>query len=371
LLFLKAKDNDPQCDAKGYNQYGPHSAVDGDYFNFASTSGDAAYAVYVDPGETRHWWRVDLQSSQNVAVVRVWARVGCDLCIDRMLNFEVIVGDSAVLSENSACATGLPDPEILLDVQCPVGTRGRYVFLALPAGTDEFFNFAEVEIYRDYFNLARACDGGACTTSMDGAASHGAWHGNDGDYDSWFHSALSSFEAGESAHWWRVDLGSSKSIGMVRVHNRRDCCPERVDGFAVHVGDSATLADNPTCASNVAAPQVVSYKASFVDVPCNARGRYVFISLPIENHFHLAEVEVFAAGFSDLSNRCVLSIDDCIAGVVASERKRQGGYRASIRNRFFRFSYIFVTDQKNSCKLARIYICVVLRFPFNERLLLS
>ena len=325
LLFIKAENNDPQCDANGYNQYGPHSAVDGDYLNFASTSGDASNSVYVDAGETRHWWRVDLQSSQNVAVVRVWARVGCDTCSaeNRMLNFEVVVGESAVLSENSACATGLPDPQILLDVHCPRGTMGRYVFLALPAGTNTYFNFAEVEIYRDYFNLARACDGSACTTSMDNFYSvDDAFRGNDGDYDTYFHSD-NSFEPGESAHWWRVDLESSKNIGMVRVHNRRDCssCVDRVEGFAVHVGDSATLADNPTCASNVAAPQVVSYKASFADVSCNARGRYVFISLPSQEFFHLAEIEVFAAGFSsstvaDLSDRCILSIDDCIAGVL-------------------------------------------------------
>ena len=32
--------------------------------------------------------------------------------------------------------------------------------------------------------------------------------------------------------------------------------------------------------------------------------------------------------------------------------------------------YLSLT-KKNSCKPARIYICVVLQFPFNERLLLS
>ena len=157
LLFIKAENNDPQCDANGYNQYGPHSAVDGDYLNFAS--GDSANSVYVDAGETRHWWRVDLQSSQNVAVVRVWARVGCDTCSaeDRMLNFEVVVGESAVLSENSACATGLPDPQILLDVHCPRGTMGRYVFLALPAGTNTYFNFAQQYISRVRIRPANIC----------------------------------------------------------------------------------------------------------------------------------------------------------------------------------------------------------------------
>ena len=32
--------------------------------------------------------------------------------------------------------------------------------------------------------------------------------------------------------------------------------------------------------------------------------------------------------------------------------------------------YLSLT-KKNSCKPARIYICVVFQFPFNERLLLS
>lgn len=326
MLFLKEEGNDPQCVSTGFNQYGPQSAVDGDYFSYVHTSADPAYTVFQDYGETRHWWRVDLESSQNIAIVRVWARTGCQVCKDdnRMLNFEVLVGNSAVLSENSICASGLPDPYVLIDIQCPPGTVGRYVFLALPEGIAKPFNFAEVEVFQENFNLARACAGTACATVMDSVYMPGeSSRGNDGDYDNHFHTLL-ELQTGESAHWWRVDLESSQNIGIVRVHNRRDCagCVDRVADFSVHVGDSETLADNPTCASNIPAPQLISDRASFADVECNAtRGRYVFVSLPKAEWFHLAEVEVFAAGFSSttvptLSGRCVLSIDDCRAGIT-------------------------------------------------------
>lgn len=524
MLFLKEDGKDPQCASTGFNQYGPQSAVDGDYFNFASTSAVAANAVYQKPGETRHWWRVDLQTSRNIAVVRVWARFGCDGCAteNRMQNLEVVAGNSALLSENAVCASALPDPQILIAVQCPPGTVGRYVFLALPEDTSNNFVFGEVEVFEEYFNLARACAGSSCTTVTDAVwgTENEAFRGNDGDYDNFFHTP-SEFQAGQSAHWWRVDLERSHSIGMVRVHNRRDCdavdtharqvagvscqtalesssfmfkavlngrpgyengagkflfwqespslpgtyrwyvssiwgtatnihayaddheappvsgwkewcngawgnsplsmvstaskqvtgvscqtslgrspftykatlngkpgfenanarflycrevsagtyrwymgpnwdstivgaysdssddtppvsgwkewcadawtdsdlsiqnvgcsIPGRAAGFAVHVGDSETLEENPTCASNISAPQLVAYRASFADIACNARGRYVFISLPKEDYFHLSEVEIFGAGFSSvavptLSSRCVLSIEDCRAG---------------------------------------------------------
>lgn len=42
----------------------------------------------------------------------------------------------------------------------------------------------------------------------------------------------------ETEPWWRVDLGSPRSVSAVMVKNREDCCGERIKGAQIHVGDS-------------------------------------------------------------------------------------------------------------------------------------
>ena len=89
---------------------------------------------------------------------------------------------------------------------------------------------------------------------------------------------------------------------LVRVHNRLDCCPEKLDGFTVRVGNSPNLADNPSCAAvGVPAAHSTSNYTRFVDVPCtNATGRFVFVSFPTSGPkaLHFAEAEVFGTAFS-------------------------------------------------------------------------
>ncbi|XP_078542246.1 fucolectin-1-like [Lissotriton helveticus] len=46
--------------------------------------------------------------------------------------------------------------------------------------------------------------------------------------------------------WWKVDLGQSQPIGSVVVMNRADCCPERLNGAEVRVGDNVNN-NNPVC----------------------------------------------------------------------------------------------------------------------------
>ncbi|XP_055359191.1 fucolectin-4 [Betta splendens] len=42
--------------------------------------------------------------------------------------------------------------------------------------------------------------------------------------------------------WWRVDLLDTYVITSVVITNRGDCCPERINGARVHIGNS--LQDN-------------------------------------------------------------------------------------------------------------------------------
>lgn len=38
--------------------------------------------------------------------------------------------------------------------------------------------------------------------------------------------------------WWRLDLLDSYYISMVVITNRADCCPERLDGAEIRIGNS-------------------------------------------------------------------------------------------------------------------------------------
>ena len=74
--------------------------------------------------------------------------------------------------------------------------------------------------------------------------------------------------------WLRVDLESTQRIDAVRLYNRKDCCGWRLRGFEIRVGDSPTYDDNTACFTGGTAP------TDWLDVACEATGRYVFVALP-------------------------------------------------------------------------------------------
>uniref|UniRef100_A0A8C9XIL2 Fucolectin tachylectin-4 pentraxin-1 domain-containing protein n=1 Tax=Sander lucioperca TaxID=283035 RepID=A0A8C9XIL2_SANLU len=91
--------------------------------------------------------------------------------------------------------------------------------------------------------------------------------------------------------WWRLDLLNTYQINSVTITNRGDCCPERINGAEIRIGDS--LNDNgngnPRCAviSSIAAGTTQTFA-------CNAmEGRYVNIVIPGRRQYlTLCEVEV-------------------------------------------------------------------------------
>ncbi|XP_058240211.1 fucolectin-like isoform X2 [Hemibagrus wyckioides] len=91
--------------------------------------------------------------------------------------------------------------------------------------------------------------------------------------------------------WWSVDLLAVYDISDVIVTNRGDCCPERINGAEIHIGNSLINNgnNNPRCVVIPSIPAGVS-----ANYTCNMRGRYVNIILPtITQHLTLCEVEVY------------------------------------------------------------------------------
>ena len=131
----------------------------------------------------------------------------------------------------------------------------------------------------------------------------------------------------ETSPWWRVDFGSPRLVVSFRVYGRTDFRQADLDGFQVHVGIQPSWELNPPCAVdvhisdpgvNASADPSVRRGAAWVEVLCEAEGRYFHIVLPGANRtLALCEVEVF--GLSNEGSNAIGGIlpncTACIPGI--------------------------------------------------------
>ncbi|XP_060720306.1 fucolectin-like [Tachysurus vachellii] len=95
----------------------------------------------------------------------------------------------------------------------------------------------------------------------------------------------------ESNPWWRLDLLAVYDISNVIITNRGDCCPERINGAEIHIGNSLINNgnNNPSCDVIASMPAGAS-----VNYTCNMQGRYVNVFIPIAGQIlTICEVEVY------------------------------------------------------------------------------
>uniref|UniRef100_A0A672KLF2 Fucolectin tachylectin-4 pentraxin-1 domain-containing protein n=1 Tax=Sinocyclocheilus grahami TaxID=75366 RepID=A0A672KLF2_SINGR len=106
---------------------------------------------------------------------------------------------------------------------------------------------------------------------------------NPGFRKSW--SSCSSTD-NQTNPWWRVDLSSVYRVNRVVITNRLDCCPERINGAEIRIGNSLENNgnNNPTIPAGVSSTYT-----------CNGmEGRYVNLFIPGYSKFlTLCEVEVY------------------------------------------------------------------------------
>ncbi|XP_028973266.1 fucolectin-like [Esox lucius] len=114
----------------------------------------------------------------------------------------------------------------------------------------------------------------------------------DGNRDANLADRSCSSTSEETNPWWRVDLLGRYSVTAVTVTNREDCCPTRIDGAEIHIGNSLDNngIDNPRCAviSNIPAGQTYTFQCNEME------GRYVVLVIPGQaQYLTLCEVEVY------------------------------------------------------------------------------
>ena len=105
--------------------------------------------------------------------------------------------------------------------------------------------------------------------------------------------------------WWELDLGRVASIDSVVIHNRSDCCSDRLANFHLLISDQPFNSKNlnNTIAQAGVFNQVVSgVAAQKTDLVVGRTGRYLRVQLNSANapaFLHMAEVEVFGDELSE------------------------------------------------------------------------
>ena len=79
-------------------------------------------------------------------------------------------------------------------------------------------------------------------------SSTGPWggvasRGNDGNANSNWNGKSCTATSKQRRPWWRVDLQAVRTIGKVKITNRRDCCWKRLRNVQVRVGNNGAGPD--------------------------------------------------------------------------------------------------------------------------------
>ncbi|XP_035862493.1 uncharacterized protein LOC116058018 isoform X3 [Sander lucioperca] len=261
----------------------PERAIDG---NRASNYGQGSCSV--TNNDLKPWWRLDLLKTYQINTVTITNRGDC--CPERINGAEIRIGNS--LNDN-----GNDNPRCAVISSIKAGTsqtfacnrmEGRYVNIVIP-GRREYLTLCEVEVTGQALDTNIARRGNVIQSSL---------YGNDvparaidGNRASNYGQGSCSVTNNDLKPWWRLDLLKTYQINTVTITNRGDCCPERINGAEIRIGNSLNDNgnDNPRCA--VISSMAAGTSQTFV---CNGmEGRYVNIVIPGRREYlTLCEVEV-------------------------------------------------------------------------------
>lgn len=133
------------------------------------------------------------------------------------------------------------------------------------------------------------------TTSLDRVSSRAV----DGNVDGNFAVNSTTHTLSETQPWWQVDLGSQSVIGSVVIHNRADCCEDRLSDFYVFVSDTPfadqSLSELIANSSVDSVYHTGTLTSSSVELALPSQGRYVRVQLTGSNILSLAEVQVIGS----------------------------------------------------------------------------
>jgi len=249
-----------------------------------------------DPNAPPAWWQVDLLESFSIGTIEIYNRVDC--CSNRLQNTHILVGETDSIEDAVECdyiGEEGADAEVLAGA---CGVYGRYVTLLRDESGPEphILNFCEITISGNSQNLALGKPASQRDDYLDGARGWDASKAVDGEYGEG--NVYSNFcmhtgaDPSAPPAWWQVDLLNTYWISSVGVHNRLDCCSNRLQQTHVLVGNTESIEDAVEC--GYFGSDVTDY--SMTDVACDAEGRYVTLlrdeSGPEPHILNICEVTV-------------------------------------------------------------------------------
>ncbi|XP_073399339.1 fucolectin-like [Dendrobates tinctorius] len=121
----------------------------------------------------------------------------------------------------------------------------------------------------------------------------------DGNKDTDFNSDSCTHTNLEKDPWWKLDLNQIHKISTIILTNRMDCCPERLMGAEIRIGNSPDT-NNPVCGT------VTSVTSSPLTFCCNGMdGRYIFVVIPGRlEYLSLCELEAYSDSVTNRNKVC-------------------------------------------------------------------
>ncbi|XP_051728521.1 fucolectin-1 isoform X3 [Ctenopharyngodon idella] len=275
-----------------YPQSGAQNAVDGNRNSIFSRLSCSATNADRDP-----WWRVDLLEVYKITRVSITNRGDC--CPERINGAQIRIGSCLENNGNNnqlaATVASIPSGETQTFEFQPI--TGRYVNIFIP-GRSEYLTLCEVEVFADKYTPPHICVPrnlalGATAVQSSTYPQSGAQNAIDGNKNSNFNLGSCSHTNGDRDPWWRVDLLEVYKITRVSITNRGDCCPERINGAQIRIGNSLENNGNNNQLAATVESIPLGQTKTFKFHPI--RGRYVNIFIPGRSEYlTLCEVEVFA-----------------------------------------------------------------------------
>lgn len=182
------------------------------------------YGVHSASNVGTQTWEIDLGGSVRLDNVNIFARSGI---VERVDGATITFLDHAGATVSTST------------VDINDGLQGR-VYFAEPTlvrsiridHVNEYLNFNELQAFAT--NIAAGKTASQSTEGFGGVASNGV----DGN-----NSTISHTNTGDLNPWWQVDLGAFYAVDSVIMHNRDDCCGDRLENIKVQLlaGDGVTV----------------------------------------------------------------------------------------------------------------------------------
>ncbi|KAI5087934.1 hypothetical protein C0J45_22423, partial [Silurus meridionalis] len=273
------------------NNFYPNFAIDGKRTSIMGYGSCTHTSTQNNP-----WWRVDLLVVYDISNIIITNRGDC--CAERINGAEIHIGNSLLNNGNNnpRCVV-IPSMPAGASVNYTCNMIGRYVNVIIPY-VSKVLSLCEVEVYGVQVHIIQCLFSHLVNLALGGIAAQSSMFNKFYPRLAIDGNTISNMSAGSCTHtnkennpWWRVDLLAVYGIGNVIITNRGDCCPDRINGAEIRIGNSIVNNgnDNRRCVVITSIPADAS-----VNYTCNMIGRYVNVIIPnISRILSLCEVKVY------------------------------------------------------------------------------